>query len=117
MLAVVSEYRECILFVRLEGDLTAETVSVLDVELNEWLEEGVAKIVFNVSELKNIDSSGIQSMKNYSHVINNKNGYSLICGMNHHINANFKKSKVLNYIYEISDELNAIKVMKWSNRS
>jgi len=28
-----------------------------------------------------------------------------------------KKYRILNYIYEISDELNAIKVMKWSKES
>ena len=48
-------------------------------------------------------------------MIHDKSGHSLICGMNHHINQSLKQSKILNYIYEISDELNAIKVMKWNN--
>ena len=117
VLAITTEYRKSILFVRLEGYLISTTVSILEVELDKWMEEGIIKVVFNVKELIEIDSSGIQSLLNYSHIINNNNGYSLICGMNHHINADLKRSKILNSIYEISDELNAIKVMKWNNRN
>lgn len=117
MLAITTEYRKGILFVRLEGCLISGTISLFEKEVNKWMEEGISNLVFNLSRLEKIDTNGIQSLFNYYETVKNNDGHSLICGMNNHINTNLKKSKVLNYIYEISDELNAIKVMKWNSES
>lgn len=117
MLAITTEYRKGILFVRLEGSLISTTISLFEQEVNKWIEEGVRDVVFNLSRVDKIDIRGIQSLLNYYNIIKTSDGHSLICGMNNHINTSLKKSKVLNYIYEISDELNAIKVMKWNNGS
>lgn len=114
MLAITTEYRHGILFVRLHGRLISSTVSHLEDEVNSWLTGGITNIVFNVVEVSEIDNSGNDALYHYYELINKNNGHSLICGVNNHINKNLKNSKVLNYIYEISDELNAIKVMKWN---
>lgn len=117
MLAITTEYRKGILFVRLEGYLISSTISLFEEEVNKWIDEGILNLVFNLSRLEKIDSSGIKSLLTYHKIVNSNDGHSLICGMNNHIDTSLKKSKVLNYIYEISDELNAIKVMKWNNGS
>lgn len=115
MLEITTEYREGILFVRLEGKLISNTVQFFQLELERWKEEGISNIVFNVIELKEIDIIGIRSFFDSYQMIHAKDGHSFICGINDYVNHCFKKSKILNYIYEISDELNAIKVMKWNN--
>lgn len=115
MLEITTEYREGILFVRLEGKLVSNTVEFFQRELNRWKEEGISNIVFNLKSLEEIDVSGIRSFFDSYQMIHDKDGHSLICGMNHHVNQSLKQFRVLNYIYEISDELNAIKVMKWNN--
>lgn len=113
MLEITTEYREGILFVRLEGILDSNTVPFFQKELKRWKEGGISNIVFNVFALKEIDTVGIRSFFETIQMIHDKSGRGLICGMNHHVNQSLKKSRILNYIYEISDELNAIKVMKW----
>lgn len=114
MLAITTEYRKGILFVRLHGSLISSTVSHLEEVVNNWLSGGITNIVFNVIEVDKIDNSGNDALYHYYEVLNKNNGHSLICGVNNHINKNLKNSKILNHIYEISDELNAIKVMKWN---
>ena len=114
MLAITTEYRKGILFVRLHGSLISSTVSHLEEVVNSWLSGGIINIVFNVVDVDKIDNSGNDALYHYYEVLNKNNGHSLICGVNNHINKNLKNSKILNHIYEISDELNAIKVMKWN---
>jgi len=117
LLAITTEYRKGILFVRLEGSLINSTISLLNSELNKWLGAGINNVVFNLQELDTIDTFGIQSFFSYYQMINGKKGHSLICGINENVNKYLKGTKILSYIYEISDELNAIKVMKWNSRS
>ena len=115
VLEIKTEYREGILFVRLSGELVSKTVSFFKQKLLEWKEDGFSEIVFNLYDLEVIDTEGIKILFETYQMIHDKSGHSLICGMNHHVNQSLKQSKILNYIYEISDELNAIKVMKWNN--
>ncbi len=115
VLEIQTEYREGILFVRLLGKLVEDTVFSLQKEVEQWKQEGFSNIVFNLNDLEEIDLSGIQTFFELYQMIHDKSGHSLICGMNHHVNESLKKYRILNYIYEISDELNAIKVMKWNN--
>lgn len=114
MLAITTEYRKGILFVRLQGSLISSTISHLNNEVDNWLLGGITNIVFNLNNVDEIDNSGNDALLNYYRILNKNNGHSLICGVNNHINKNLKKTKLLNYIYEISDELSAIKVMKWN---
>lgn len=117
MLTITTEYRHGILFVRLHGYLISSTVSRLNKEVDSWLLGGITNIVFNVVEVEQIDNSGNDALLHYYQLLNNNDGHSLICGINNHINNNLKKSGLLKYVYEISDELNAIKVMKWKDEA
>ncbi len=117
VLEIQTEYREGILFVRLEGKLVSKTVPIFQKEFEGLIHSGITNIVFNLQDLRMIDMYGIEALFQLYETIHDKSGHSLICGMNHRVNKNLKQSKILNYIYEISDELNAIKVMKWSNQN
>ncbi len=117
MLEIQTEYREGILFVRLEGKLVSNTVARFETEIDTWSSYGISNIVFNVQSLTKIDTVGIKAFFESYQMIRDKSGHGLICGMNNHVNECLKQSKILNYIYEISDELNAIRVMKWNNWS
>ena len=114
MLAITTEYRQGILFVRLNGSLVASTISKFNEEVNSWLLGGIKNVVFNVVGVDKIDRSGNEALYHYYQILNKNDGNSLICGLNNHINKSLRNSRVVNYIYEISDELNAIKVMKWN---
>lgn len=113
MLTITTEYRHGILFVRLHGKLISSTVSRLNREVESWLLGGINNVVFNVVDVDKIDDCGNDALLYYYQELNKKDGHSLICG----INNNLKKSNLLKYICEISDELNAIKVMKWKGWS
>lgn len=117
MLTITTEYRHGILFVRLHGYLISSTVSRLNKEVDSWLLGGITNVVFNVVEVDEIDSCGNDALLHLHKLLNKNNGHSLICGVNNQINNNLKKSELLKNIYEISDELNAIKVMKWKGWS
>ena len=114
MLTITTEYRHGILFVRLQGHLISSTVSRLNKEIDSWLLGGITNIVFNVVEVDEIDNSGNDALLRYYQIMHKNDGHSLICGVNNHINNNLKKSDLVN---EISDELIAIKVMKWKGWS
>ena len=72
MLEITTEYREGILFVRLDGKLVSNTVQFFQLELERWKEEGISNIVFNVVDLKEIDTIGIRSFFDPYQMIHDK---------------------------------------------
>lgn len=112
MLNVVTEYRKGILFVRLRGKLNKDTIYKLHRKVTKKVKEGgIRNVVFNVTNLKQIDIRGINALL-YNYEICKKNdGISFICGNNELINKNLKKGHVLNYIKEVSSELCAMKII------
>ncbi len=100
------------MFVRLKGELTKDTYYKLDKKVTNKIENlGICNLVFNLEKLKYIDYKGIYKLLyNYELIIKNK-GRILLCGNNLKINKILKKSRILNYIYEISDELCAMKIL------
>ncbi len=112
MLSVRTEFRKGILFVRLKGELTKVTINKLNKKVTDVVKDnGIRNIVFNVSNLKSIDVKGINAIF-YNYELCKKNeGTSLICGNNDNIRKRLKKSRLINYIYEIPDELSAIKIL------
>ena len=98
------EFRKGILFIRLTGKLDKNTISKLNSEVTELVKDnGIKNIVFNIDGLTSIDLKGINSLL-YNYELSKMNdGKTLLCGI---IN-----SRLLNYMYEVSDELSAIKVI------
>lgn len=112
MLTINTEFRKGIMFVRLKGELTKDTVNKLDKKVTKIVEEnGICNIVFNVSDLKVIDYKGINRLLYNYELCKSNQGKILLCGNNYNIKSKLKKSRLLNYIYEISDELCAMKII------
>lgn len=112
MLHIKTEFRKGILFVRLKGNLDKDSVDKLNKKVTVLIKEnGIRNVVFNFTDLKSIDMKGISTIfYNYELCKKNK-GRSFLCGNNKNISSKLKKSRLINYIYETSDELSAIKIL------
>lgn len=112
MLSIKTEFRKGILFVRLRGELNKDTIYKLNKNVTEIVKSnGIRNIVFNFSNLKSIDIKGINAIfYNYELCINNE-GRSLMCGNNDNIRKKLKKSRLINYVYETTDELSALRIL------
>ena len=112
MLNVGTEFRKGILFVRLKGHLNKDTVSKLNKRVTNIVKEnGIRNIVFNFTNLKSIDIKGINAIFYNYELCKNNEGISMFCGSNEKIKDKLKKSRLINYVYEIKDELNAIRIL------
>ena len=112
MLNVGTEFRKGILFVRLKGHLNKDTVEKMNKRVTNIVKEnGIRNIVFNFTNLKSIDIKGINAIFYNYELCKNNDGVSLFCGNNDKIRDKLKRSRLVNYIYETKDELNAIRIL------
>ena len=112
MLNITTEFRKGILFVRLKGHLNKDTVYKLNKKVTNIVKDnGIRNIVFNFSKLKSIDMKGINAIFYNYELCKNNDGRSLMCGNNDGIRKKLKKSRLINYVYETVDELNAMKIL------
>ena len=112
MLNVGTEFRKGILFVRLKGHLNKDTINKLNKRVTNVVKEnGIRNVVFNFTNLKSIDIKGINTIFYNYELCKNNQGMSLFCGNNDNIRNKLKKSRLINYIYEIKDELSAIRIL------
>lgn len=113
MLEIDMEFRKGILFVRFIGELTKNTVDIVKKEVMDTLEEyGIGNVVFNISELKKIDHSGIEIMKENSKLISEQKGRALLCGVHSlSMKRKLKQQQVFRYMDETSDELTALSII------
>ena len=112
MLNVGTEFRKGIFFVRLKGDLNKDTVYKLNKRVTNIVKKsGIRNIVFNFSNLRSIDTKGINSIFYNYELVRENDGRSLFCGNNDNIRNKLKSSRLINYVYEISDELTAFKIL------
>ena len=113
MLSITTEFRDGILFVRLKGSLNKDTIVKLNKKVTNVIKlNGIKNVVFNLSSLKSIDIKGINTIFYNYELCKHNNGKSYLCGNNDNIRNKLKKSRLINYVYEISDELTAIKLFK-----
>ena len=112
MLTVKTEYRNGILFVRLRGELIIDNICKFNNKVTKLVKDnGIRNIVFNFSNLKSIDIKGINAIFYNYELCTKNNGRSLLCGNNDKIRKKLKSSRLINYVYEISDELTALKLL------
>lgn len=114
MLEIDMEFRKGILFIRLLGELTEKTIFVLNREVTKVIEEyQISNLVFNVDGLSKIDDIGIHALYDNYEIAHKNHGTVLVCGLHDdEIKTKMKKSNILNYVYETSDELTAIDKVK-----
>ena len=112
-LKIYTEYRNGILFVRLNGNLTKDTVGKLNDKVTNLINKvGIRNVVFNVEKLKRIDFKGINSLLYNYELVKKNEGRIFLCGNNDKINKALKGGHVFQYISEISNELCAMNLMK-----
>ena len=112
MLNVGTEFRKGILFVRLKGHLNKDTINKLNKKVTNVVKEGgIRNIVFNFTNLKSIDIKGINSIFYNYELCKNNEGMSMFCGNNDNIRNKLKRSRLVNYVYEIKDELSAMRIL------
>lgn len=111
MLDINMEFRKGILFVRLDGELTKNTVERIDREVIERIKKsGINNVVYNLENLKEIDLKGVHALL-YTYEINKNNkGRTLVCGINDNVKKIIKNSRMLNYVNEIGNELKAFTI-------
>ena len=114
MLTIITEFRRGIFFVRLKGKLNIKTRNILKDKVTNLVKEyGIKNLVINIDELTDIDLNGISEMFNNYLLVRKYAGTSFICGLNKKISSIIRNSQLLNYIPQINNEINAIKVIKW----
>ena len=106
MLNVGTEFRKGILFVRLKGHLNKDTINKLNKRVTKVVKDnGIRNIVFNFANLKSIDIKGINTIFYNYELCKNNEGRSLMCGNNENIRGKLKRSRLINYVYETTDEV------------
>lgn len=109
MLDIEIEMKKGIMFVRINGELTASTISKWNDEVkNLIVDNGIRNVVFNVFQLKSIDMKGINSLLYSYEICKSNKGKTCICGLNGLIKSQFRKYRLLKYITEIESERDAI---------
>lgn len=91
MLKINMEYRKGVLFIRLKGNLTKETVN----SLNQYLipvitKHGIKYIVYNLGAVTVIDNYGKASLQEGVDAARLNQGEGLICNTNLTLNGEFK---------------------------
>lgn len=111
MLEINMEFRKGILFVRLIGELSKNTYQKFEEEVTLLIKQnGIRNVVFNIEQLNKIDMKGISFLYYNYELCNYNNGKILLCGLNDdRVKMRIKHSRLLKYMYEVSDELSAIR--------
>ncbi len=109
MLDINFEFRKGVLFIRLVGVLTKNTVKKLDSEVTTLIRDnGIRNVVFNVSNLKKIDLKGISRLFYNYELCKQNRGVSLLCCVdNKNILERIKSTRLLQYMIGVRDELSA----------
>ncbi len=100
-----------ILFVRLKGILNKMNIVKLNNEVLKFQEKaGIKNIVFNVSELEDIDNYGKHALLKSFNLCKRNHGQSFICVLDNQkivkkLQPSFQKNEV------VTDELTAIKII------
>ncbi len=82
MLSISYEFRKGILFIRLIGELTKDTSLQLKREIIDMIEDnGITNVVFNISKLIFIDSTGMNNLIKSFEMCKKNNGSALLCGL------------------------------------
>lgn len=110
---IYTEYRLGILFIRISGRLTKDTVKKMNNKVALVISNtGIRKVVVNVERLSKIDYKGINSLLYIYEITKRNKGQVFICGINVKIEQLLKRSHLFNYVNLIPNELCALQVLK-----
>ena len=114
MLKIILEYRKGILFVRLGGVLTKETVQEFNDEVIKTIQSnGIHTVVVNIEELEELDLKGMNALLYCYESCKKNKGTALLCGITKEkVKQRLDKGRVLNYMLQIKNELDALEQVK-----
>lgn len=109
MLDINFEFRRGVLFIRLSGVLTKNTVKKLDTDVTSLIRDnGIRNVVFNVSNLSKIDLKGVSRLFYNYELCKRNRGVSLLCCVdNNVIYDKIRNTTLLKYMVDLNDELSA----------
>ena len=103
------EFNKGILFARCSGSLVREEVLKINRDLLNFLINNQVKyLVFNLYDLNDIDSEGINALLNTNYVISKHQGIVLFCEASNKLSKYFKKIK----FNMVNNEIDAINYMR-----
>ena len=103
MLNIKSSYFDNILYIKLKGILTKETVHILNKKVTNLVTiKKISNIIFNLTDLKYIDIKGINTLFYNYELCKNNNGNSYIYGINNNIRRKLERKRLIKYMHEIS---------------
>lgn len=114
LLEIELEFKKGILFVRLNGILNKQTLNNFKNEVTKLIKEtGIRNIVFNMSNLQDIDLDGIEELYNNYKISKDNNGSTFVCGLGdtNKINKTINMSRLLKNVEKTRGELEAIKII------
>lgn len=113
MLETELEFRKGILFVRLKGELSKNTINVLQNGVTDViLQNGIQNVVFNMEHLKNIDMKGMSSLLYHYEICKNRKGNCYICNISSElVYMKLRKNRILNYLHEMENELTILQAV------
>lgn len=112
MLDIDMEIRKGIMFIRLSGILNRDTIDKFNNDVERLLiDNGIRDVVLNLSNLKDIDLIGINSLLESYYVCKNNHGNTILCSINNLIKDKIYNSKLFNYIFEVDSEIDALKLI------
>lgn len=110
----ILEIRKGILFVRLKGIFNFKTYREFNYITSLIEQNGMSKVVINLEQLEKIDLKGINILLYIYELCKIRKGKSLICGINQNIYPIIKRTHLLKYINETTNELESLKLMEES---
>lgn len=114
MLKITMEFRRGILFIRLKGKLIqSESMKFKKIVIDRIKEKGIRSVVFNISDLKEIDLKGIHNLFYTYELCHQNQGKVLICKLyDSPVFEKLKKKRLFQYVDVINGELEAFDVIK-----
>ncbi len=113
MLDINMEFRKGILFIRLRGDLTRQTIEKLNQEVTSLIKDnGIRNVLFNISEINNIDVEGFKVLFTNSQICSRNNGQILLCGGSNEQVKKEVSNSILKHLLFTPDELSAFAIIK-----
>jgi len=114
MLKIIMEFRKGILFVRLHGKLTKDTIREFQEEVIYRIQKnGIHNVVINVEDLEDLDLKGINSLFYCYESCKKNRGTALLCGnTKESIKQRIDKGRLCHYMFHISNELEALEQVK-----
>lgn len=114
MLKITMEFRRGILFIRLKGKFVqSESMKFKKTVIDKIKENGIRSVVFNISELKEIDLKGVHNLFYIYELCHQNQGKLLICKMyDSKVFDKLKKKRLFQYVDLINGELDAFDTIK-----